>query len=567
MGLHFSPKNKKSKDDTMKVSSKHTSSTVASDDDASVTSRTNDNESFGFVNLPSLQESTNELTTATPTLNLKDVNFLKILGEGQFGQVWLATNTNTDQTAATAEPMAVKVLSKFNLVESGDKSIVQNLIHEVEILREIHGEYDVHPCLVQMMEAIQDDNLVYIFQEFCSGGELFSLLHNDEISVRAIPNAVQFYTACIADALHYLHQRGIIYRDLKPENIMIRPTNGYPVLIDFGYAKHIKKPRMESRTRRSSTRNDRESKVFDLITFFEDNNDDIAKRNSVHARRSSVVQAKRSSLVHARRSSLVAFQENMMESTSESTKHSVRFSACSSSPRRVSRRTSTTSYYTCKDDGTDGASHSMLFDSFHNDDDFNDSVYLDAEQYPDKCYSMVGTPKYVAPEIILGEGYDYRADLWALGVVVYEMLASYNPMIGPNDIDNGTDTTELYRCITEEDYVPLPNDIASRESQAANLIDMLLQRTPSERIKSSSDVLQHSWFSNIDFYELRLQGISAPWVPFKDNNNDNNLDTKHFDDWTDIANDPDKCVFKSSYPKLKKKEIALFANETAFRRQ
>ena len=147
-------------------------------------------------------------------LKIENIDFQKILGEGQFGQVWLATTTDEEK-----EPMAVKVLSKFNLIESGDTSIVDNLIREIEILRELNNEMNIHPCLVQMIEAKQDANLVYIFQEFCSGGELFTLLHGGTNILQTIPNAVQFYAACLADALHYLHNKGIIYRDLKPEKL------------------------------------------------------------------------------------------------------------------------------------------------------------------------------------------------------------------------------------------------------------------------------------------------------------------------------------------------------------
>lgn len=50
----------------------------------------------------------------------------------------------------------------------------------------------------------------------------------------------RFYGAQIASVFEYLHSKDIVYRDLKPENIMIA-DDGYLKLIDFGFAKVVKK--------------------------------------------------------------------------------------------------------------------------------------------------------------------------------------------------------------------------------------------------------------------------------------------------------------------------------------
>lgn len=40
-----------------------------------------------------------------------------------------------------------------------------------------------------------------------------------------------------------------------------------------------------------------------------------------------------------------------------------------------------------------------------------------------KASTLIGTPVYLAPEIINGKGYDMKSDMWAIGIILYEMMA------------------------------------------------------------------------------------------------------------------------------------------------
>ena len=44
-----------------------------------------------------------------------------------------------------------------------------------------------------------------------------------------------------------------------------------------------------------------------------------------------------------------------------------------------------------------------------------------------KTFTIIGTPNYMAPQIISGKGYSSAVDLWSLGIVIYEFMAGQVP--------------------------------------------------------------------------------------------------------------------------------------------
>ncbi|KAG7364326.1 sserine/threonine protein kinase with PASTA sensor domain [Nitzschia inconspicua] len=148
-----------------------------------------------------------------------------------------------------------------------------------------------------------------------------------------------------------------------------------------------------------------------------------------------------------------------------------------------------------------------------------ENVMIDADGYPvlvdfgcskfcsDKTYTFVGTPNYVAPEIITNAGYNRCVDYWALGVTVYEMFTGENPFFF-----DGMDPVTLYHAICNEKHYPLSEGTCP---ELVDFIDRLLQKNPSQRLgmltKGVDDVFEHPWLQGMDLTRVRSKEWIAPW--------------------------------------------------------
>ncbi|ETO13009.1 AGC/NDR protein kinase [Reticulomyxa filosa] len=311
--------------------------------------------------------------------HVNDYDLIAVIGKGGYGEVRVVRKKETK------EVFAMKSLLKKKMIE-------KKQINHVRTERDLMVTVD-NWLLVKLHLSFQDSTNLYFVMEFCPGGDLMKLLIKEDIFPEDV---TRFYMAECARAIAVLHELDYVHRDLKPDNILIA-KDGHIKLSDFGLAK----------------------------ASIDSDADTVSKwQGEVSKLRANAKGTMTPSPVSDTEETDTEAEPSRSQTNKKQKKRGFKFriSVFGGSKDKTKEKEAAE-----QNGDVEHKESSPIPPSSH---DPQEKIKSKQEAYKNNrqlLYSAVGTPNYIAPEVLNRKGYGNECDWWSLGVIMFECLCGYPP--------------------------------------------------------------------------------------------------------------------------------------------
>jgi cGMP-dependent protein kinase len=131
-----------------------------------------------------------------------------------------------------------------------------------------------------------------------------------------------------------------------------------------------------------------------------------------------------------------------------------------------------------------------------------------AKVLKDYTSTIIGTPHYIAPEILQGKGYSLSCDFWSLGICMYEIFYGMYPFG-----HTANEVIDIYKEVLKKN-LSFPSESSKYQNINAFIKDLLAKKV-NERVCNVSKLKQKPFFENFDFSKLNDFQLEPPYKPEK----------------------------------------------------
>lgn len=131
-----------------------------------------------------------------------------------------------------------------------------------------------------------------------------------------------------------------------------------------------------------------------------------------------------------------------------------------------------------------------------------------AKVLKDYTSTIIGTPHYIAPEILQGKGYSLSCDFWSLGICMYEIFYGIYPFG-----HTANEVIDIYKEVLKKN-LSFPSESSKYQNINAFIRDLLAKKV-NERVCNVSKLKQKPFFENFDFSKLNDFQLEPPYKPEK----------------------------------------------------